>query len=102
MHKERFREIVSQFVSRLDERFDAMEKALEDNDAEELVELGHWLKGASGNCGFAPIAETALKLEIRGRDANLASVPAILRELRALRARIEVPEQATEPVAATC
>jgi CheY-like chemotaxis protein len=102
MHKERFREIVSQFVSRLDERFGAMEQALEDDDAEQLVELGHWLKGASGNCGFAPIAETALKLEICGRNADLASVPAILRELHNLRARIEIPDQVTQGVPATC
>jgi CheY-like chemotaxis protein/HPt (histidine-containing phosphotransfer) domain-containing protein len=102
MHKERFREIVSQFVGRLDERFDVMEKALEDEDAEQLVELGHWLKGASGNCGLAPIAETALKLEISGQEENLAAVPAILRELRELRARIEVPAQVPAPVGAEC
>ena len=93
MHKERFREIVSQFVSRLDERFDMMEQAFEAGDAPQLLELGHWLKGASGNCGFASIAETALKLETHSRSGDLDSVPAILRELREFRSRIEVPPQ---------
>ncbi len=93
MHKERFREIVVQFVSRLDERFDAIQAALERGDAGQLADLGHSLKGASGNCGFASLAETALKLETSSRAADLDSVPAILREFRELHARIEVPAQ---------
>jgi CheY-like chemotaxis protein/HPt (histidine-containing phosphotransfer) domain-containing protein len=93
MHKERFREIVVQFVSRLDERFDAIQAALERGDAGQLADLGHSLKGASGNCGFASLAETALKLETSSRAADLVSVPAILREFRELRARIEVPTE---------
>jgi HPt (histidine-containing phosphotransfer) domain-containing protein len=96
MHKERFRKIVDQFVDRLDERFDAMEAALEEGDADQLTELGHWLKGASGNCGFAIVAETALKLETHSRQGELDLVPEILNELRLLRARIEVPRSSEE------
>ena len=98
MHKERFRLIVAQFVDRLDARFDAMQQALDTGDSEQLVELGHWLKGASGNCGFASIADTALKLETSSRENDLESIPAILEELRELRTRIEVPSEAmTDP-----
>ncbi len=93
MHKERFREIVVQFVSRLDERFDAIQAALERGDAVQLAELGHSLKGASGNCGFASLAESALKLETSSRAADLDSIPAILREFRELQSRIEVPAE---------
>ncbi len=100
MHKERFRKIVSQFVDRLDERFDAMETALEHGDASQLVELGHWLKGAGGNCGFSSVAETALRLETYSRSGELDAIPSILSELRELRGRIEVPEpgETEEPI----
>jgi signal transduction histidine kinase/DNA-binding response OmpR family regulator len=93
VHKERFRLIVEQFVHRLDERFDAMQEALEQRDGPQLVELGHWLKGASGNCGFAAVADVALKLEESGKEGDLTAAETILRELRELRARIEVPER---------
>ena len=93
MHKERFRDIVVQFVSRLDERFDAIEAALERGDLQQLADLGHSLKGASGNCGFMRLAETAAKLEASSRAADLDSIPGILREFRELHARIEVPAQ---------
>ena len=94
MHKERFRSIVAQFVDRLDQQFDVMEEALRAADADQISDLGHWLKGASGNCGFAPLAEVALRLESCGRQADLDSVPQILGELRELRTRIEVPSAA--------
>ena len=96
MHKERFRHIVEQFVGRLDERFDAMEAALELGDSQGLSELGHWLKGASGNCGLAPLADAALRMETSSRDGNLDAIPEILAELRELRSRIVVPEGAQE------
>jgi PAS domain S-box-containing protein len=92
MHKPRFREIVAQFVDRLDERFDAMEAALREGNSQQLADLGHWLKGASGNCGFAAVAAVATSLELQGRQGDLDSISTILAELRQLRSRIEVPE----------
>jgi PAS domain S-box-containing protein len=93
IHKERFREIVAQFVSKLDERFDAIERLVEQGDSQQLAELGHSLKGASGNCGFAQLAEAAARLEACGRAGDLETIPEILAELRSLRRRLEVPEQ---------
>jgi len=100
IHKERFRKIVASFVERLDERFDAMQLAIDNGDATELAELGHWLKGASGNCGFAQMAESGLQMEMCGKQGDVDSVPAILADLRAIKQRIVVPEPAAEAVAA--
>jgi PAS domain S-box-containing protein len=91
-HKERFREIVEQFVGRLDERFDAIEQLLEQGDAGQLAESGHSLKGASGNCGFSQMAELASELEVSSREGDLESISKLLAELRAMRQRIHVPE----------
>ena len=92
MHKERFRKIVVQFVDRLDERFDAIEKLIEQGNATQLTDLGHSLKGASGNCGLLPLSEVAARLEESSREGDLESLPEILAELRELSHRIEIPE----------
>ena len=55
--KERFRQIVAQFADRLDERFRSIESAVNSQHFEQLMEQGHTLKGAAGNCGFSPVAE---------------------------------------------
>ncbi len=91
LQKEKFRTIVAQFISRLDQRFDTIQQALEQCNAAELREHGHSLKGASGNCGFAELAEAALRLENSARNEDFDSIPAIIQELRDLKSRIEVP-----------
>ena len=91
LQKEKFRTIVAQFIGRLDQRFDTIQRALEQCNAEALREHGHSLKGASGNCGFAELAEAALRLEISARNQDFDSVPGIIQELRDLKSRIEVP-----------
>ncbi|TWU56570.1 Sensory/regulatory protein RpfC [Rubripirellula tenax] len=92
IHKERFREIVSQFVDRLDQRFDAIEEAIASEDRSALTEMGHSLKGSSGNCGFADLSEQAAQLEVLGRDGEWNAIIETLSELRRMRSRIVVPE----------
>ncbi len=92
MQKPKFRDIVTRFVARLDERFDAMQQALEQEDIQLLVDQAHALKGASANCGFAQIATLAGTLERSSRDNDIELIPDILRELRELRDRIELNE----------
>lgn len=92
LHKERFRAIVEQFTLTLDERFDALEVALEAGDRQILAELSHSLKGASGNCGFAALADVASELEQTARNAELDSIPDMLSQLRNIQSRIQTPE----------
>ena len=89
--KERFRKIVAQFVERLDDRFNSIESAVSSKDFGQLVELGHSLKGAAGNCGFSPLAEKAAVLEVAGKNEDMASAESTLADLRRLHQRIEVP-----------
>ena len=97
VHKEKFREIVSRFVGGLDDRFDAIQSALDTGDEQSLVELGHSMKGASGNCGFAPISEAASRLEISARASDLDAISEIITDLRNIQSRIEVPDFLTVP-----
>ncbi len=94
LHKERFRAIVEQFTSTLDERFDALQIALESSDARTLAELGHSLKGASGNCGFSPLAVVASQLEQAARSSELETIPDALVQLRQIQSRIVTPKMA--------
>ncbi len=92
LHKERFRAIVEQFTSTLDERFDALESALGAGDARALAELSHSLKGASGNCGFSPLAEVASLLELAARANELDTIPEAIVQLRQIQSRIVTPK----------
>jgi len=91
MNKVKFRRIVQTFVDCLDERFDTIEDTITTGNFDELAELGHWLKGASGNCGLAQIAAGGLKLEEAARDADQPMGLQTLHELREMRSRIEIP-----------
>ncbi|MCC7335648.1 MAG: response regulator [Pirellulaceae bacterium] len=94
LHKERFRVIVEQFASTLDERFDALESALMAGDTRTLAELSHSLKGASGNCGFSSLAEVAALLERSAQSSELETAPQVLDQLRQIRNRIVTPRSA--------
>jgi PAS domain S-box-containing protein len=91
VHKERFRLIVEEFIQSLDQRFDAIEAALESGDHEALAELSHSLKGASGNCGLGPLSSVASRMEQFARANELNSVPDLIGEIRKVRSRIVIP-----------
>ena len=60
---DQFNAIVNKFVERLGERVTEMEKALQEDNLEELARLAHWLKGSAGTVGFDSFFEPALELE---------------------------------------
>jgi len=47
-----FRPIVEKFLPRLETQVEAMDKAVAEQDFEELAGLAHWLKGSGGTVGF--------------------------------------------------
>ena len=46
MEDPEFREIVQEFVERLQPRMATMQQAFQKRDFQELAQLAHWLKGA--------------------------------------------------------
>jgi PAS domain S-box-containing protein len=94
VHKERFRLIVEDFVESLDQRFDAIEAALLSGNLDELAELSHSLKGASGNCGLDPLSRVASRMEQSARANEPEAVPDLIGEIRKVRARIVLPSVA--------
>jgi HPt (histidine-containing phosphotransfer) domain-containing protein len=90
MKNEKFRELVGQFVGRLDEQLRNMDQACADGDHEELTRLGHWLKGSGGSVGFHDFTEPAAELEIAAREGDERRIDMRLKELKQLFHRIEL------------
>jgi PAS domain S-box-containing protein len=96
MTNPKIRELVNQFITRLDEQLDSMDQAFHDRDFEELANLAHWLKGSGGSIGFHEFTEPAKELEDAARDGKFHGVSDQLRGLRQIAARIDVAEDVTD------
>jgi HPt (histidine-containing phosphotransfer) domain-containing protein len=96
----RFRPIVEKFVRRLMDQLDAMSKAWEERNFEELANLGHWLKGAGGTVGFDAFTEPAYALEQLAKAREEEGMEAAIATLRRLAGRIVLSNDDAAPVQA--
>ena len=76
-----------------------MDSARSAADYAALAQLGHWLKGAGGTVGYDAFSDPAARLEQFAKDGDAAVSRGVLLELRALEARLEVPEETDVPSA---
>lgn len=84
--------IIVDFVPVLESKLTEMKLALADNDFKKLAELGHWLKGAGGTCGFKEFFDPALSLEQAAKTQNADKVADSLATLVDLKDRVWVPD----------
>ncbi|MEM6470441.1 MAG: ATP-binding protein [Planctomycetota bacterium] len=91
MDDDDFRDVVIDFASRLDGKFNAMELALEREDWQTLGQLAHWLKGTSGTVGFAEFTAPTAALEKVSQANNAEAAKLAIGDLRKLAGRIQVP-----------
>jgi len=96
----RFRPIVEKFVRRLMDQLDAMSKAWEERNFEELANLGHWLKGAGGTVGFDAFTEPAYALEQLAKAREEEGMEAAIATLRRLAGRIAMSTDDAAPIQA--
>jgi signal transduction histidine kinase/CheY-like chemotaxis protein/HPt (histidine-containing phosphotransfer) domain-containing protein len=87
---EEFAEIVVSFLDTLDLKLSALQKAWDSGDNAELSRLAHWLRGAGGTVGFGCFTNPAHDLESAAKEGNRSVVAESLREIQALRGRIEM------------
>ena len=83
-----FRDIVDEFVARLQVRLASMHVAMAAGDLIELKSLAHWLKGAGGTAGFQPLTETAFELEMALAAEDAVACSRALEDLDALEVQI--------------
>jgi CheY-like chemotaxis protein/HPt (histidine-containing phosphotransfer) domain-containing protein len=86
----RFRPIIEKFTRRLGEQLDAMTKAWNERNFDEIASLAHWLKGAGGTVGFDAFTEPAAKLEQFAKSKSADQVEQTIVELRRLADRVVV------------
>ena len=101
LHDPRYRAIVVDFVEQLDVQLAAMEQARARSDFVELASLAHFLKGVAGSVGFDDFTEPSRALEGAARAGVESEVDASLAALRGLTARVVLPEEQTDPKAAS-
>jgi PAS domain S-box-containing protein len=86
----RFRPIIEKFIRRLNEQLDAMTKAWNERNFNEIASLAHWLKGAGGTVGFDAFTEPAAKLEQFAKSKNAEQIEEAIAEVRRLADRVVV------------
>lgn len=82
------RELMEMFLADLPVQIQQLKQALEQEDGDRVMRLGHSLKGAAANLGTDALSDVAHRLEIAGRNGDLQSgrslVPLIEREHQSL------------------
>jgi len=74
-------EMCQEFTDHLSERVTEFRVALNAGEIEVLGRLAHNLKGLSGNFNAGPLASLAAKLELCGKEKNLADAPALVEQI---------------------
>jgi PAS domain S-box-containing protein len=90
----RLHSAIRKFTARLNEQLDAMDRAWQARDMEELAALAHWLKGAAGTVGYDAFTEPSAELEQWIIADASDQITASLRKLRSLQSRIVEPAAA--------
>jgi CheY-like chemotaxis protein/nitrogen-specific signal transduction histidine kinase len=83
-------EIVSEFVESIPARLEAMERALAEENYEELQQHVHGLKGSGGTAGFTCLSEVSAELETFAAEKRGDQAAALLGELREMEQLIVV------------
>jgi two-component system, sensor histidine kinase and response regulator len=86
-----FREIVSEFVVRLDVRLAELRDASNEGDWRRVADIAHWLKGSGGTAGFDALTQPAGALEQHAKLHRPDLVSEQLQILERLVRRIAVP-----------
>lgn len=93
LHDPDYRDIVIEFIERLDVRLMGMLSLLQKHSFRELENEAHWLKGSGGTVGFPEISEPAERLLLAARREDVESCQSGLRDILDVRQRIAVPDE---------
>ena len=77
-----FKEVLNLCIETLPEQLNAIEDAIETQDAESLFNISHKMKSASGSIGAFGLAEKAEVIELIGRDGSTQVPDQAISDLR--------------------
>jgi CheY-like chemotaxis protein/HPt (histidine-containing phosphotransfer) domain-containing protein len=89
-HNPDYREIVEEFIPRLQEQIAAIQRAYEGRDMAELGRLAHWLKGAAGTVGFPAFTHPAKQLLARVKEHQYDELEIIVAEILEMGQRVAI------------
>ncbi len=83
------KEMCLEFKDHLPDRVNEIRAALQADEAEKLGRFAHNLKGLSLNFNAAPVATLAAKLEVCGKQKNLADAPMLVAQIESEVTRLQ-------------
>ncbi len=86
-----FRQIVCEFVTKLESRLREMQGLAETEQWNELAGDAHWLKGSGGTAGFHDLTGPSMRLEAAAKACEGAAAFRALEEIEQLTARLHSP-----------
>ena len=75
------RELLSMYVNDTRSRLSELGDAVMAQDAQQVMKLAHYIKGASGNVGIKSLHSCAASLEAQARKGDLAPSQKLLAEM---------------------
>ena len=64
-------ELIDIYIEDFIEKYDQLKQAIEEADFENIKEIGHSLKGSSGNLSLNSLYETAYGIELAGKENDI-------------------------------
>ncbi|MCS7468410.1 ATP-binding protein [Stieleria sp. ICT_E10.1] len=86
-----YREIVIDFLQRLDGKLLDMDAAIDQQQWDDLASLAHWLRGTSGSLGLPQFSTPTLAMERFAESADPQATRLIMQDIHGIAARIVVP-----------
>ncbi len=65
------KELLNLYFEDFSEKYERLQKAIEQKNFDLIRELGHSLRGSSANLSLTFLQETSLHLEVAGRERNI-------------------------------
>jgi HPt (histidine-containing phosphotransfer) domain-containing protein len=87
-NKKLFFDLLQEFFRQLDTKIPEIEAAYDKKDAKALFQLGHYLKGMSGNFNSKRLVNLTATLEAECKAEHLEEVPTLIQKIRDESARI--------------
>lgn len=76
------RELLDIYVEDFIEKYGQLEQAISERDANNIREIGHSLKGSSGNLSLTELHETAYGIESSGRENDIDKAKLLFTRLK--------------------
>ena len=75
-------ELIDIYIEDFIEKYDQLKQAIDEADFDNIKEIGHSLKGSSGNLSLNGLHETAYGIELAGKENDIAKAKLLVLRLK--------------------